>query len=374
MFKFFFRILFIFIIICFWEKTYAQNIDTTQKSPSEFIKTDTAIRILSKNDSSITSMAIEDSAIIKVMEMDSALTDDFLPSEFIFRIDYFNKTLSAGRDLGVNQFSVIPSITYYHKTGFYTGLSGSWYSETFPNYSLTDLTAGYSNLLGKSGNFSYSLSYDHFLFNPSDGGVLTNALGIYGNYDFGPVNVGLNYSYLFGNKETGNKLSPSVGAYFKIKNVGFIDKITIMPSISVTFGSGNLPFSVFNKKTYKNDSTIFDGVDVSRLFSEQHTFEYYKLRNKYKTLDEDSFIKQEINYLKAHPKLNLVIPNVFGLLSYNLSLPVKFTIGRVKLGITYNYVIPIQLPYQIYHLKNQSYFSANISYLLEMKPRRKKIK
>jgi len=370
MFKFFFKTLFFFIIICFGENIYAQNIDTTYKSPSELIKNDTVTKISSKNDS-LTSIAIEDSTIMKVMEIDSALTDDLLPSEFIFRIDYYNKTLSAGRDLGVNQFSVIPSITYYHKTGFYTGLSGSWYSKTYPNYSLTDLTAGYSNLLGKSGKFSYSLSYDHFFFNPSDGGVLTNAFGIYSNYDFGSVNIGLNYSYLFGNKENGNKLSPSIGAYIKIKNVWFIDKITIMPSISATIGSNNLPFSVFNKNTFEKDNGDYNTKDILNAFQEQYPIEFKVWRKEKK-----SNPKLKIKDYLVNNNIDVKLPDfkVFGLMSWNLSIPIKFTINNVKLGITYNYVIPVQLPHENYDLNNQSYFSANISYLLEMKPRRKKIK
>ena len=359
----------VIFIIAFHHFALAQVIDTLPKiQPPKFTKSNLPnvkdTNVIDENDI-IKKIFDKDSLAAEGSIMDIDTLTDFGPtSEFIFRMDYYNKTLYAGRDQGVDQYSLNPSINYYHKSGFFAGISGSWYSKTFPNYNFTDLTVGYGNFIGKQTKLFINFNYDHLFFNPQGSGKLTNMPGAFINYDLGLVNFGLNYSYLFGDGETGNKISPNIGSYLAIKHIGFIDKITFMPYVSATIGSGNLQFSVFNKNVFNTggDKTFY-GVDILKLFNEQDNEQYQEFLN---TKLHGNLKKEAIKYLNKY-KIQLNIPEEFGLLSWNLSLPVKVTIKQFKIGITYNFVIPVQLPYQDYNLYNQSYFSTNLSYILEIK-------
>jgi hypothetical protein len=295
------------------------------------------------------------------LPVDSLLSKD-LPSELILRVDYFSKTLSAGRDFGVEQYSLAPSLTYYHKSGFFGGITGNIYSQSDPPYSLTDFQLGYSNVFKFNENWSYSLSYDRYLFNPDSDGLLKNNAGLFSSYDFGAFNTSLSYSLVFSSQETGHRLNPAVGGYFVIRKVGFIDKITFSPGVSATFGTSNVPFVQLGKKTYAlGQDYAYDPVELAaakEITALKLGADFRKARRKDPTLTASQFLKNS----------NLPVPTVedkpvFGLMSWNFSVPVRFKIKHFSLGITYNYVIPVQLSNESYDsLPNQSYFSANMSY------------
>ncbi|WP_223649800.1 hypothetical protein [Hymenobacter psoromatis] len=247
-----------------------------------------------------------------------------LPSQLVVRLSYSPQTLFAGRDYGLRQSTTTPSLNYYHRSGAYVGVSGSLYSVSTPHYLLTDLTAGYGNLLGN--NLLYNFSYDHYVFSEAGQGTLTNAGSVLLSYDVGPISLGTTYSLLFGNGQTGHRLLPSISGYKAWKNLGFIDKLFILPSLSATIGTDNIVYQVFPRKA------------VSKVTKAKKP-------------------------AKAGQPVDMELTS-FGLMSWNLALPVKVRIGNFTAGATYNYIIPIQLAHESADagFSNKSFISLTASY------------
>ena len=247
-----------------------------------------------------------------------------LPSQLVVRLSYSPQTLFAGRDYGLRQSTTTPSLNYYHRSGAYVGVSGSLYSVSTPHYLLTDLTAGYGNLLGN--NLLYNFSYDHYVFSEAGQGTLTNAGTVLLSYDVGPISLGTTYSLLFGNGQTGHRLLPAISGYKAWKNLGFVDKLFILPSLSATIGTNNITYQVFPRKAVS------------------------KATKPKKPAKPGQPVETELT--------------TFGLMSWNLALPVKVRVRNFTAGATYNYIIPIQLAHEPADagFSHKSYVSFTASY------------
>lgn len=249
-----------------------------------------------------------------------------LPSQLVLRLDYATRALFAGRDYGVRQSITTPSLTYNHRSGVYAGISGSFYSQEVPAYTLTDMSVGYGNLLGSK--LLYNVSYDHYVYNQSGPAVLANTGGLLLSYDVGPVSLGSSYAFLFGGGHTGHRLVPSLSGYRAWKHLGFIDKLFVLPSLSAIIGTQNTSYQVFPAKA----------AEVS----------------KTKKTKKGAPASQPVTEEVAN----------FGLMSCNLALPVKVRVGHVTFGATYNYVLPIKLPHEdeAAGFSPKSYCSFSLSY------------
>lgn len=160
------------------------------------------------------------------------------------RFGYSNKALFAGRDYGINQSMMIPSLTYFHKSGIYSEISGFAYSQSEPKYQFTNIAAGYIGTLDKFTYFAeYSRSFSASKEVPN---TLSNMFSGYGSYTYKKFNASVSYSFLFDNNSTSHLVVPSIGMNFSTKKVGFIDRITFSPSINTTFGSNNSFLNNFN--------------------------------------------------------------------------------------------------------------------------------
>ncbi len=321
----------------------------------------------------------------KIVEEDSLIKDNE-SSNFIIRIDYYNRTLSSGRDLGVEQYSLAPSLTYNHRSGISASLIGSYYSVDEPHYNMTDANINYSNFFKFNDNWAYSLSYDHYFYHPDSASVLTNNIGLSTSYSVGKFSANLSYGLSFGGNETGNSLSPGFSGFFIIRNVGFIDKIEFLPSISATLGTSNITFRKFNATHFQKGHkgiTYQEAKSIRNSEFGKLIFDFFDFKNnnpkstemfkEFAKTDTAAFLEYRSNHpgatvidyknalIEAFKKTNT--KEEFGLMSYNFSLPVRFKIGRYTLGVTYNYIIPHLLPNETYDdLPNQSYFSAMMSY------------
>jgi hypothetical protein len=255
-----------------------------------------------------------------------------LPSQLVLRLDYATRALFAGRDYGVRQSATTPSLTYNHRSGAYASVSGSFYSQAVPAYSLTDFSVGYGNFLGDK--LLYSVSYDRYAYNQSGPAVLANNTGLLLSYDLGPLSLGSSYAFLFGNGQTGHRLVPSLSGYRAWKNLGFIDKLFVLPNFSATIGTLNTSYQVFPPKVVETTKTK---------------------KTKKGTPAASQPVTEEAND--------------FGLLSWNLALPVKVRVGHFTFGATYNYVIPIKLPHEddAAGFSTKSYVNFAVSYSLSGK-------
>ena len=146
------------------------------------------------------------------------------------RVRYTNKALFAGRDFGVNQSLLMPSVSYLHKSGFYADFTGYVYSQSSPRYQFSNVSAGYMGVLGTK--WVYSAEYGRSISStPEVPNVLANSLSLQGSFTHKKLVVSLNYSYYFDNSQTSHLLVPSIGFNFSTPKIGFIDKINVNFSI-----------------------------------------------------------------------------------------------------------------------------------------------
>ena len=82
---------------------------------------------------------------------DQEFIDDILNSFNTYNFLYANvsvndNTFFSGRDSGVDQFSVIPQLSYYSSSGFNVSVSGLYFETYSPNWDFTNVMVGISSL------------------------------------------------------------------------------------------------------------------------------------------------------------------------------------------------------------------------------------
>lgn len=164
------------------------------------------------------------------------------------RVRYTNKALFAGRDFGVNQSMLMPSVSYLHKSGLYADFTGYAYSQSSPKYQFSNVSVGYMGVLGTK--FLYSAEYGRSISSTKDvPNVLANSLSLQGSFTHKKLVASLNYSFYFDDSQSSHLLVPSVGLNLSTKKIGFIDKISFMPSINAVFGNSSSFQNTFNPTT-----------------------------------------------------------------------------------------------------------------------------
>tara|TARA_B110000261_G_scaffold125502_1_gene140153 strand:- start:134 stop:1039 length:906 start_codon:yes stop_codon:yes gene_type:complete len=139
---------------------------------------------------------------------DQQFLDELIESDFSYNfiytsVSYNNNTYFSGRDVGTNQFNIIPQVSYYHSSGFNASISGIYYQEFSPNWDFTSLSLGYFNTLGEQKMFVYNLGYTKYFYTDGYDGF-TNSIDL----SFGVRNKKRNFgttisaSYVFGTDES----------------------------------------------------------------------------------------------------------------------------------------------------------------------------
>ncbi|MEO1050700.1 MAG: hypothetical protein AAFX87_08735 [Bacteroidota bacterium] len=313
--------------------------------------------------------------------------EDLRYSELNVRFGYVSSVVNAGREL-IKQYGFTPGVSYYHNSGAFVDLAGFWNSESNPHYNLTVLTLGYAGEI--SPKWSYTTSYDHSFY--ADGGViaqpgfsidtiafefdedfittfsnpLNNTLTLSNFFDFNHLNLGLDYSYLFG-QESAHRVQASVSGYFTIKDVGFIDRITFLPSASVLFGNQDVIYSRYNFDNYEFE----DYQELLEQSENRDLFGRLLLENLADARRGNDRITREI---RRQVTLNTFVElldilsaqtderNEFGLMNYSLSAPISFRINNFNIYTSYTYNIPVELPGEQFELSPSGFFSVTLSY------------
>ena len=63
---------------------------------------------------------------------DQQFLDELIESDFSYNflytsVSFNNNTFFSGRDAGINQFNMVPQVSYYHSSGFNASISGIYY-------------------------------------------------------------------------------------------------------------------------------------------------------------------------------------------------------------------------------------------------------
>lgn len=228
-------------------------------------------------------------------------------SQLAVRLGYNSNVLSAGRTLGIEQFGLSPSISFYHKWGFYADVTGYWSKDFEPAYYLTVVSAGYMHSFSKY--FSITGNYDRYFYNtdiPDQYIDFKNTLGITPYFDYKFLSLRVDYSYFFGD-QTAHRVMPAFGLNLVKRDFLKIQKISLMPTTYLLLG---------NETLTKINTTTFE-------------------------------IEEE---------------ELFGVMNYAFSLPLYISHKNLSVYIGYTYSIPVQLATEITVPPESGYISAGITW------------
>ncbi len=286
------------------------------------------------------------------------------PSEFNFRLSYNSNIASAGRNYGVDQHGLSPGISYYHKSGLFADVGGFWNSDSKPNYSLTTLTIGFLKTI--SDKWSFGADYERWFVNQATA-TFENNLGLNTNYEIGPINLGVDYSYLFG-QENGSRVIGNISSTFKIgRNFLGFNRVSLSPTASAILGHDVV--TTFTTSDNRNAIYLLQLValepeerdNVLRALVTNGTLstqQAFRLRNRINNLTP----QQEQRLLET---VFIASENKeFGLLNYGFTLPLTFSSKRSFLMLSYTYSVPIALKGETASFDPIGFFSVSFNYRL----------
>ncbi len=271
----------------------------------------------------------------RVAQVDSLLNDvlfgdddllDLLLEEDTFQFLYIstnwsNRTYYAGRENGSYQSNLSGQIYYMHSNGFYTGISGSWYSQLEPNYRSTILSIGYGKSLKKHSYFRYRFSADYFIFHVNDpefDPIYNSSLNAGLSLKSKTLGTSIDGSLLVG-QEFGQQFTWNTNAYLYLARFGNYNYLRLEPEVSLFFGSEAAEF-LLNEAYF--DQTTNEPIDT-----------YYR--------------------------------DVFALLNTQLRLPLSLNWNNFDMQLTYLYNIPRTIgdgePYP-----NTSFFRISLGYIFSL--------
>lgn len=282
--------------------------------------------------------------------IDSLMSMSEPKSEISVRVGYLNQVSIAGRDLGIKQKGFNVGANYFHKSGLWGGITGFWFSEFDPAYTLTDVSIGYMGLA--SEKLSYMATYSHSFYNSSELATLENTLSVTGIFDFKFIEPYIYYSFYFG-KETAHRITPGITFDISKKNVFIFDKISFRPSASVIFGNQNVTNTIY---------VFSDNEQLQILLSRRAYLENLPNPNP----REQKRILELTKRIQEFVDKEETSKNVFGLMNYGFSFPLSFRKGNFNFSATYTYNIPVELPGESFDLSPNDYVSFSLSYKFKL--------
>ena len=316
----------------------AQELDNYDSLLADYAKLDSLLLSELENDSSSLFSILED-----------IMNEDYLKSQLMIRAGYTSNITNAGRNFGIQQYGLNAGIAFYHKSGLFADISGYYNSDQDPKYNTTITSVGFMGLFGPKWN--YYVSYDHFFYEkPEDVDYvinypLTNSLNASTNYLLGGFNLGVDYSFLFGD-ETAHRGRLNLSYYLSFKNVGFIDRINFSPNLSLLTGNANVTSLVFSQEIAKENSLEL----IEIIGWQQFRYLFNNDREYLKTL-----LSEEQT------------TNTFGIMNYSIFVPVSFNIKKTTLLLNYSLNFPVALPGETnLDTAPNSYFSATLLFTFSL--------
>lgn len=312
-------------------------------------------------------LSIEQQLMQLELEMDSISLFGFLDSliaapsqksELSMRIGYSTSRLTAGRDFNLEQKGLTPGLSYYHKSGFYADFSTFFDAPEFPKAYQSILHSGFMWL----PNNRWVLNpYVERTFNHQFKSDLYYSIGGMTSYNFKVLEASLDYAFLWG-KDTGHRIIPSLSRKIKINNVPIVKTLSLYPSISMMSGTTtifNYQYSTEEVDSYllQIQSLTDDEIRFLRVSGQISTAQAIQLRATRRLLlegtEEDrAFLKELLNTLEED--------KAFAFLSYSISLPVSFTVGKTGVTISYSYSFPQRVPGEDLDLDPNGYLNFTV--------------
>lgn len=239
---------------------------------------------------------------------------------FIYtHVSFQSNTFFSGRESGVDQFNLVPQISYVHSSGFQLSASGVYYEEFDPHWDFTSLSAGYYNTLGTNNWFHYHAGYTRYFFSRG-GNSFSNSLdismGIRNSKRTLGTKVGI--SYLFGDDQSFQMASRSYAKVVLAQKKNF--ELSFRPRISFIVAQQTLALSQLTTQGGETDI-------------------------------------RPANF------------DVFDLLNTQLTLPLSLTFNSwdLEAGYTLNFPNPVAVESD---LKTTGFFGVSLGYLFDLKKKR----
>jgi hypothetical protein len=250
--------------------------------------------------------------------------DEFIESDFSYNflytsISYNSNTFFSGRDVGTDQFNLIPQVSYYHSSGFNASISGIYYENFAPSWDFTSVSLGYFNTLGRQKNIIYNVGYTKYFYSDTFDDF-TNSL----DFSIGIRNkkrtLGstISTSYLFGTDES-----------YQIVSSSFVN---------------------FNVKRTSNFAVRFRP-NINFIIARQ------------------SFFFSKILRTPSGPQLFEFRQNVFDLLNTQVSFPISLTTNSWDFEIGYNINLPNMVANEA-DLQTTSFVNFSFGYMFDLNKKR----
>lgn len=261
-----------------------------------------------------------DDLIDELFFEDQQFLDELIESDFTYNflytsVSYNNNTYFSGRDSGVDQFNVIPQVSYYHSSGFNASISGIYYENFDPGWDFTSVSLGYFNTLGNQKKFIYNLGYTRFFY--TDGyDVFTNSLDISLGIRNKKRSLGttISGSYLFGTDESYQIVSNNFASITLKRTPSFA--LRFRPSISFVIANQNITFNI-------------------------------PIRTP------------------SGPDFQEITQDVFNLLNTQISIPISYSTNSWDFEFGYNLNLPKILPNET-ELSNSGFLNLSIGYMFDL--------
>ncbi|MDE3742098.1 hypothetical protein [Maribacter polysaccharolyticus] len=246
--------------------------------------------------------------------------DDILNSfntyNFIYaNTSFYNNTFFSGRDSGIDQFSIVPQLSYYDSSGFNVSVSGIFYETFKPNWDYTTVSVGYFNTLGKEKQVTYNAGYTRFFY--SDGwDTFTNSLSL---------SLGLRTQ----KRTLGTKLG-----------------------ISYLFGSdGSLQIT---SQTYAHITIARQKKSVLK-FNPKLNF----------LIAQQTIALEQLNTQDTDQSTEIIFNDIFDLLNTQINLPLTLSTKSWDFEVGYNINIPSPVESET-KLKTTGFFNLSVGYLIDL--------
>ncbi len=244
------------------------------------------------------------------------ILDSFNTHNFIYtNVSFNSNTFFSGRDSGIDQFNLVPQISYYSSSGFNVSVSGIYYETFEPNWDFTNVSVGYFNTIGKNKLLTYNAGYTRYFY--SDGwDTFTNSLDLSIGLRTKKRNLGtkLGASYLFGTDQSFQLVSSSYGKINITKQKNFSLKLT--PKLNF----------ILAQQTIALEQLVGQGDQVTTEF---------------------------------------VYNDIFDLLNTQINIPLSLTTKSWDIELGYNINFPSPLESES-DLKTTSFINISIGYLIDL--------
>jgi hypothetical protein len=286
-------------------------------------------------------------------------------SALSIRTGYVSRILSAGRDLGVNQFGAVAGASFYHRSGAFVDATNYFNSSNEAFYYMTNFSLGY--IVPKWKKWNLNVNHSFYIY---ENAVETPSFDKSGSFSLykqhRKFDVGVDYAYLYGNEEA-HRLLLSGNLNLRIPKTKIADRISFYPGASMQLGSSNVyflrqqstPARPFFERVIAEKYPKLNTVDKRRIA------DFINQNNRLKLaalLRARNYTPAQIASLfEAVDNYNVASKVVFGLMNVSINVPVSMQWGSWGFLANYTLNFPIALEGEDFTYPTNGFFTLTVN-------------